>query len=111
MVGNFVIFGCMYLAKISPEISNVAGYAVGLIFSYVLNKNYTFGSVQSKRGEILRFLTVFAFAYALSFISLLIFIHKLNIHESVSQILAGIVYTVMFYILNKFYVFRDANAN
>jgi putative flippase GtrA len=109
-VGYGVIFGGMYLAGLSPEASNVAGYAVGLLVSYVLNRHYTFNSTQSRRTEFLRFLIVFAIAYALNFITLLVLIHVLGAHEGASQIVAGIVYVAASFAMNKYYVFRMPKA-
>ena len=45
--GNFTptpaaAFPGMYALGLSPEVSNVAGYAVGLVVSYTLNKHFTF---------------------------------------------------------------------
>lgn len=111
LLGYGVIFSCSYLAGMSPELSNAAGYTVGLISSYILNRYYTFSSKQNRRSEIIRFLAIFAFAYALNFVVLLILIYKLNMHEIASQLIAGVFYTIMSYLMNKFYVFRDTNAS
>lgn len=110
ILGYGVIFSCSYLAGMSPELSNAVGYTVGLILSYILNRNYTFSSRQSRRGEIIRFLSIFVFAYALNFIALLIMIYKFNMHEIASQIIAGLFYTIISYLMNKFYVFGRTNA-
>jgi putative flippase GtrA len=107
--GYAVIFACMYLAMMTPETSNAAGYAVGLVVSYVLNRNFTFKSKQSRCSEIIRFLSVFAVAYVTNFAVLLILIHKINMHKGVSQILAGGFYIVVSFIMNKYYVFRTIN--
>jgi len=96
----------MYLADMSPESSNVAGYAVGLVASYVLNRNYTFNSTQSQRSEMIRFLGVFIVAYVSNYMVLVILIHEVGVHDAVSQVLAGIVYVVASYIMNKYYVFK-----
>lgn len=106
VLGYCVIFACMYLAKMSPEVSNVAGYAVGLIASYVLNRKYTFNSKQNRRNEIIRFLAVFVVAYASNYVVLILLIHRLGVHEGVSQILAGLIYVITSYVMNKHYVFN-----
>lgn len=111
ILGYCVIFACMYLAKMSPEISNVAGYAVGLVASYVLNRKYTFNSKQHQHSEIIRFLAVFVLAYALNFAVLVILIHRIGIHEGASQVLAGLVYVVASFILNKYYVFKTPSGS
>ena len=106
ILGYCVIFACMYLAKMSPERSNITGYAVGLIASYVLNRRFTFNSKQNRRSEIVRFLAVFAVAYTLNFAVLVILIHRLGLHEGASQVLAGLVYVVASFVMNKHYVFK-----
>lgn len=106
LLGYCVIFAAMYLAGMTPEASNMAGYGIGLVVSYVLNRNYTFKSKQRHRREIIRFFWVFLVAYASNFIVLLILIHQLNLHEGMSQVLAGIVYVVFSYLMNKYYVFK-----
>jgi putative flippase GtrA len=111
VLGYFVIFGCMYLVKISPEISNVAGYAVGLVASYILNRKYTFNSKQNQLNEIVRFLAVFFVAYASNFVVLIILIHGVGVHEGASQILAGLIYVIASFIMNKYYVFKAPNVN
>jgi putative flippase GtrA len=111
MLGYCVIFACMYLAKMSPEISNVAGYAVGLVASYVLNRKFTFNSRQNRYSEIVRFLAVFVVAYALNFMVLIILIHWISLHEGASQLLAGLGYVIASFIMNKFYVFRTSHGS
>ncbi len=105
-LGYCVIFACMYLMKMSPEISNISGYTVGLIASYVLNRNYTFNSKQKGYSEVVRFLVVFIVAYAANFSALVVLIHKLDVHEGVSQVFAGGVYVVASFFMNKYYVFK-----
>jgi putative flippase GtrA len=110
-LGYAVIFGCMYLAGLSPELSNVAGYAVGLLASYLLNRNYTFRSAQRRSTEFGRFVVVFAAAYAANLGLLIILVRKLAVNAGLSQVIAGILYVVTAYLLNKHYVFRSSEAN
>jgi putative flippase GtrA len=109
LVGYGTIFACMYLAKMSPEVSNIAGYLVGLIVSYSLHKNYTYESKGRCHSEKLRFLAAVAVAYAANFIVLVILIHQIEMHAGMSQILAGIMYVTVSFIMNKYYVFKVAN--
>jgi len=106
VLGYSIIFACMYLLKMSAELSNVAGYIVGLIGSYLLNRNYTFNSSQKKSSEMIRFLIVFIISYASNFMMLLILIYAIGVHEGLSQVIAGFVYIITSFILNKYYVFK-----
>jgi putative flippase GtrA len=107
-VGYAVIFGCMYAAGMGPELSNVAGYAVGLAVSYVMNRTYTFGSKQEPRREIVRFLVVFGLAYGANMLVLLALVRGSGMNAAVAQVVAGVAYIAVSYVLSKFYVFREA---
>jgi putative flippase GtrA len=105
LLGYSVIFGCMYLVRLSPELSNAIGYGIGLTVSYVLNRSFTFGSRQRVGREALRFLVVFLAAYAVNFLALLLLVRAAGVHAGASQILAGIVYVGVFYLLSRHFVF------
>lgn len=109
--GYSLIFGFMYLARLSPELSNFLGYAIAILGSFLLNKYYTFAgrklqAAASGRSELLRFLVVFAIAYAANYGVLVLLLHTLEVHAAVSQILAGVVYVGISYVLNALFVFR-----
>jgi len=104
--GYAIIFGAMYLLVMSPMASNVLGYSVVLLFSFALNRTFTFKSTGKKISEIIRFLGVFVFAFGVNLTVLYVSIKFLLIHEAVSQILAGVVYVIISYIMNKFLVFQ-----
>lgn len=110
-LGYAVIFGCMYLAGFSPELSNAAGYAVGLLASYFLNRNFTFKSAQRLSTELVRFVLVFLTAYAANLLVLIVLVRALAIHAGPSQVIAGVIYIGTTYVLNKHYVFRSSEAN
>jgi len=59
-----------------------------------------FNSKQSRRGKIIRFLEVFILSYASNFVVLLILIHSMGVHKGISQVLAGVVYVFVSYLMN-----------
>lgn len=105
LLGYAVIFACMYLLGLSALLSNVIGYAFGLVLSYVLNRKVTFQSTSKSKAEVFRFLLVFLIAYFANFCVLLMLIHVWKFHEGVSQLVAGVVYVLFSFVLNKYYVF------
>lgn len=109
-IGYAVIFGCMYLLGIGAVVSNVIGYAVGVVFSYVMNRSFTFKSVASPHAEIARFAVIFAVAYLANLGVLMLLIRVWNLHEGLSQIVAGVVYFALSFALNKYYVFATAHG-
>jgi putative flippase GtrA len=105
LLGYAVIFACMYLLGATAVVSNVVGYAAGLVLSYVLNRKVTFKSTSKSKSEIFRFLLVFMVAYLANLIVLLLLIRVGSAHEGVAQVLAGVVYVFVSFVLNKYYVF------
>lgn len=108
--GFAVIFACMYLAKLGPLLSNVIGYGGGLVTSYALNKWFTFRSTARGAAEPLRFLLVFGISYLLNLAALLVLVRHLAVHEGLAQLVAGVVYVSASYLLNRYFVFRQAHA-
>lgn len=104
--GCAVIFGCMYLGGLTPELSNLAGYLVGLLMSYFLNRYFTFRSIQRCSTEFVRFVLVFLAAYSANLIMLVVLVRGLGIHAALSQVFAGVVYIGTTYLLNKRFVFH-----
>jgi putative flippase GtrA len=105
LLGYAVIFACMYLLGLSALLSNVIGYAFGLVLSYVLNRKVTFQSTSKSKAEVFRFLLVFLIAYFANFFVLLMLINVWKFHEGGSQLVAGVVYVLFSFVLNKYYVF------
>jgi putative flippase GtrA len=104
-LGYAVIFGCMFLMGMSPELSNATGYMVGLTISYFLHRYYTFKSLQRRGNEFVRFVVVLLVAYTANLVVLVIQVRIMGVHEGVSQIIASVVYVGIAYMLNKYYVF------
>lgn len=105
-LGYVVIFSLMYGAGLDALRSNVAGYLVGLSFSYFLNRTFTFKSNKKKSLEIFLFIGSFLVAYGLNLIALYFLIFYAAVNEAVSQLLAGIIYIGCSFVLQKYIVYR-----
>ena len=110
-LGYAVIFGCMYLGGLTPELSNAVGYLVGLVMSYFLNRHFTFRSARRRSTEFLRFVIVFLTAYTTNLLVLIVLVHGLEIHAALSQIVAGVAYIGTAYLLSKRYVFHSTEVS
>ena len=108
-VGYAVIFACMYLVGWGAVVSNIAGYAVGLVVSYTLNRTFTFRSAAGKKREIVRFLSIFMVAYLANIGALMLLIDHAGMHKGWAQLVAGAVYTGLFYWLSKYNFFAESH--
>ena len=111
LLGYGIIFLAMYGLKWSPEASNLLGYGIGLIVSFMLSKTFTFRSSAAVSGELIRFLIVFAIAYGANLAVLSFAVRFLDWHAGLSQLIAGGFYIVCSYLLNKRFVFLTGTQN
>jgi len=108
LFGYGVIFLCLYIG-ITAEISNFFGYVVGFFISYLLNKKYSFKSKARYYKDLPKFFIGMAIAYVSNFIVLILLYRLLEVNKYTSQICAGIVYTLVGYVLSKFWIFREVD--
>ncbi len=105
LFGYGVIFLLIYI-NIEAEIANFIGYLLGFFLSYYLNKKYNFKSNKSHREDFPKFIISMAISYILNLTVMVISYRVLNIDVYISQIIAGVVYTISGYILSKLWVFK-----
>ncbi len=105
LFGYGVIFLLLYI-DIEAEIANFIGYLLGFFLSYYLNKRYNFKSRRSHREDFPKFIISMGISYILNLTVMVISYRVLNIDVYISQIIAGVVYTLSGYILSKIWVFK-----
>ena len=86
-------------------ISNAAGYGVGLTFSFISNRIWTFQAAFEGR-QVPKYLLSFAVCYVLQFILLYVLI-RAGLNSLVAQLLSILAYTGFNFILQNAYVFHD----
>jgi len=99
--------------------SNITGYVVGLINSFIWNRKWTFQSKNHWGKEFVKFSAAFLICY----IPQLILVNFLNTythfradvapvaisHAYICQLIGIVFYTLLNFLLNKFYTFKQAN--
>ncbi|EJN33189.1 GtrA family protein [Pseudomonas sp. GM80] len=106
-IGYGVFLLLVTLLNMSPAYANTVGYGVALIAAFLLNKVFVFNQSTTNRSTIPKFIVAFCIAFAANQLVLLIGYQWLGINPKIAQIFAMITYTVIFYILNKKFVFSE----
>jgi putative flippase GtrA len=109
-VGYGVIFAAMYVLGWTPVASNVLGYAVGVVVSYALNRRFTFRSERASGREFLRFVAVLLVAYLANLATLIVLVDHVAIHPGAAQVVAGVVYFAVSFLLSRRYAFAGAKV-
>ncbi len=100
-----VIFIMMYIVHVHYLISNIIGYATGIMVSFILNKYKNFRSRGSVKTELPVFLVAFGCSYSANVLVLWFAGEILHADKFFSQLAAGTIYTMIFYLLMRSVVF------
>jgi putative flippase GtrA len=113
MANTAVGLACIFAAKLlgaSDVPANLFGYGVGLALSFVLNRRWTFGSRYAVAPQVVRFMLAFALAYAANLATVLALRDLAGLNSFVAQALGILPYTLCFFVLSRYFVFRDAGS-
>ena len=104
IVGFTVIFLLMALG-VSPIISNVAGYAVGLLLGFTVSRSFVFRSDGHLLSEGMRYIICFGISFLVNFAVLLYALEIMHLSKEISQLIAALAYTVLMYIFSYYFIF------
>lgn len=105
-VGYGVFIFLVTLLNMNPAFANTIGYGVALLAAYLLNKIFVFNESTTDRSTLPKFIIAFSISFAINQSVLHIGYRWFGIDPKIAQIFAMISYTVIFYILNKKFVFN-----
>ena len=106
-IGLGVIFAAKALLGWGDLVANAAGYAVGLIASFALNRTWTFRDRGRISPALLRFLAAFALAYLVNLATVFALRDLAAVDSYVAQAVGVVPYTAVFFIASRVFVFLD----
>ncbi|HEX2927263.1 MAG TPA: GtrA family protein [Ruminiclostridium sp.] len=108
VITMIILFLLQNVFGVSYKIANGAGYVAGFINSFVLNKFWTFkGNQKSTFSQFIRFALVFAVCYAIQLGLVVLLVEKVHIGKNISQLIGMVFYTLVSFLLNKLFTFKD----
>lgn len=120
IVGWAVMFSLYNLLHVNYWISSAANYIVGSICSFFLNKYFTFTSKGFSKTEIIKFIVCIGFCYLIGygvarpFARWIFSTASQTVQDNVAMIFGSIVFTILNYLGQKFFVFssgKEGEAN
>lgn len=105
LLSLFIIFGLKYFFSFGDISANFIGYVAGLTCSFFLNKKWTFNHTGQLTLTIIKFILTFITAYTVNIMCVLLLI-KGGVNTYFSHLLVMPIYTIIFYLGSKFFVFK-----
>jgi putative flippase GtrA len=106
VIGYGVFVSLVEYLNLIPELANLIGYFFALTVAYILNKNYVFSGYVVAPNSKSRFILSFIASFFVNQCALIFLYRYLGISAVVAQIPAMICYTLVFYFLNRKFVFN-----
>jgi len=106
-IGLFSIFAAMRFLDMSDAAANALGYAIGVTFSFVVNRAWTFGDGAPATKSLPRWLAVAGCAYLSNLAVVLAACRLLGVDAYLSQLLGVPVYSGVGFLGARCYVFRE----
>jgi len=107
-IGYACIVALEVFAGFSAIAANAGGYATGFLISYLLNRRYTFRSSAAHVTTMSAFALSAGASYLLN-VGVLLVALDLGIASAAAQAIAMVSYTLSFYALSRYFVFRSAS--
>ncbi|WP_065257141.1 GtrA family protein [Pseudomonas bananamidigenes] len=105
-IGYGVFLLLVTLLDMNPSYANTIGYVIALIAAFILNKTFVFNQSTTDRSTIPKFIVAFGIAFGSNQLVLISGYRLAGLDPKIAQVFAMISYTVVFYILNKKFVFN-----
>ena len=105
-VGLLCIWGAMWLLGLNEAAANFLGYAIGLVFSYALNRAWTFMDIQAISRGFPRWLAAAVLAYLVNLAVVVEAIRRAEIDPYLAQPLGICAYSAIMFLAGRYYVFR-----
>lgn len=106
---TYGIYSLVVYLYASHRMALIADYAFGIIYTFVLNKFFTFNKAQSGRGwqEFARIILVYGCVFMLNWFLLNYFVENLDWNKYLAQLFSLAIVTVLSFFGQKFIVFRE----
>lgn len=104
--GYAIFWFGLHVLGLSAPVANTLSYAISLCLSFLLTRRFVFRATAAPaHAAAWRFVAAFAIAFAINQAVLRLLL-ALDWRAEIAQLGAMVSYTVVFFILNKFLVFR-----
>ena len=106
-ISLYILFVVLIFFGIESKITISLCYALGLTFSFLLNKTFTFSNNSKTWKQLMRYLFLILCLYILNLFLLFLFVDKMSKSPTLVQGFIFISYIPITFILQKFWVFSD----
>jgi len=106
IAGYTLIIALYSFLNLNIYLSNLIGYLIGLIISFILNRNFVFKVGGKIVNQFLKFIFSFFLSYFLNIFVFYISSEFINLNYYFSLLIASLFYSISFFISCNFFTFK-----
>ena len=108
---GYLLYLVLTSVGLGPKLAMSVLYAVGVLQTFVFNKNWSFGFNGAATPALVRYAAIYALGYVINFVILLWLVDKSGLPHQ--WVMAGLVVfmAVFFFAGQKFWVFRQPGSS
>ena len=106
----YIAYIVLTLVGMGPKLAMSLLYGIGVLQTFVFNKNWSFRFEGAATPVLVRYATVYAVGYVIQFLALMLLVDQIGLpHQWVMGALILFIALLLF-LAQKFWVFRQASA-
>lgn len=109
MCSDLAIYAALVACAVNYQVANAAGYAVGTLVSFALNRHFTFQSYDRTLLRLTLFFATALIGYLVSTLLLWIMVSRLDMNVFLAKLATLAVVLVLQFSLNRAVTFRPTS--
>ncbi len=116
VVGTSVMFLAYNLLNLDYWVSSALNYIIGSIFSYFMNKYFTFQNKEKSISQIIKFTVnisicyLIAYGLAKPFVNFVLSDLSVSLQENIAMVVGMGLFVALNYVGQRFFVFKEKEA-
>ena len=107
LIGLSAIYSMIFFFNAGPIVANTIGYSIGLVVSFILNRNWTFAEAQTSHKKLLSFLLVAGLSYLCNLAGVAVGTYMFGLSPYLVQIIGVTIYTTAMFFGCRIFVFTS----
>ena len=105
---GYLLYIVLTSVGLGPKLAMSVLYAVGVLQTFVFNKNWSFGFNGAATPALVRYATIYALGYVINLLALMLLVDQAGLRHQLVQGVMILVVAVMLFIAQRYWVFPKA---
>lgn len=106
IVGFSVFYILLSLLHVNYSVSLIISHFIGVIHSYLWNKNWTFRVKKNSSAIVIKFFVLYAAIFVINYIILVLLVEVVGYNKLLAQVISLLLTTIISFVGQRFWSFK-----